>query len=326
MEESKKFSVSIILERIVVKLCVIRLVVLGLILVPLLLAWLELVQPVNYFVHSRQELLTAFFVLGFGLNVCFLVTWKYFTSLRLFFFLQLASDFFLTSFLVLLTGGLKSSFSFLFLVILFLYGRTLGQRVALHASFGIGLFFACLAIIQYVYPRFWGLEIFSSGELIYYLFLHFLAIILVNVLIKLGKGQEEDLILQLLEHEIVLGHAESLKKQVFDWMLSGLLVLNEKGHISAINKKAQEFIGTTDVKQVLKRSLRELSPELFSYWQENRDRTPRLREIRFNDGRILGIRVTSVPDENLYLLIFRDITEFRRMEKRLQQMEKLVSV
>ncbi len=326
MDEVKNFSVSFILERIVAKVCVLRLVVLGLILVPVSLAWLGLVQPVNYFAHSRQELLTIFFVLGFGLNVFFLVTWKYFTSLRLFFFLQLASDLFLASFLVLLTGGLKSSFGFLFLVIIFLYGRTLGQRVALYASLVIGLFFTCLSITQYVYPRFWGLEIFSSGELIYYLFLHFLAIVLVNVLVKLGKGQEEDLVLKLLEQEIVLGHAESLKKQVFDWMLSGLLVLNEKGHISAINKKAQEFIGVKDVKQVLKRSLRELSPELFLYWQENRDRIPKLREIQLNDGRILGIRVTFVPDENLYLLIFRDITEYRQMERRLQQMGKLASV
>jgi len=324
--ETKIFSMSPILERIVVKVCVLRLALLVLILVPVSLAWLELIQPVNYFVHSRQELLTTFLVFGFGLNVLFLVTWKYFTSLRFFFLLQLASDIFLASFLLLLTGGIKSGFGFLFLVIIFLYGRTLGQKVALYASLLIGLFFICLTLTQYVYPKFWGQDIYEPSELTYNLFLHFLAIILVNVLVRLGKDQEEDLILKLLQQEIALGHAESLKKQVFDWMLSGLLVLNEKGHISALNKKAQEFLGVKDVKLALKRPLKELSPELFLYWHENRDRRPKLRETQLKDGRILGIRVTSVPDENLYLVIFRDITEYRQLERRVQQMEKLASV
>ncbi|MGM0423390.1 MAG: two-component system sensor histidine kinase NtrB [Thermodesulfobacteriota bacterium] len=315
------------LQRLLLRVCLFRLFFLVLLLLPLGLAWLAEGPQREYLGLFLEPAYTVFLVSGFGLTLFFLLGWPYFQNTLFFFRLQLVADLCLAAYLILLTGGLQSHFSFIFLALIFLYGRILGLKtakiLALCCSlFLLGLFIHALAD-NLLDP---SLEL-DLGRLTYFFSLQLLALGLILVLLNLGYSREDRLLSQLADQERRLRRSENIRSKVLDWMTSGLMVLDQQGDISSINRRAAQWAGQHEPRSCIGKPLSLLFPDMARVWS-SWDKSSSFRtEIQApGDEQIFGATFTPIAWENSSLIIFKDITRIKDLEQQVQQMEKLASI
>ena len=314
------------LQQLVVRVCLYRLVFLILLLVPLNLVWIREMPARGYFDFFLVPEYTIFFIIGFGATIFFLLFWSRFSNILLFFRLQLFADLVLATYLVLLTGGVTSHLFFIYLGIVFLYGRILGIKAANRTAGLIICISVVLAVCSSMRIIPWWQPQLAASEVAYYFFLQLLALGLVLMLIKLGYGRENQLLLKIHYQEKALHRSETLKSRVFDWMDSALLVLDEHGRISTLNRKAIELAGNKHYHQVIGHPLRDAFPRLARIWAEWEKQQSFRMEIPQRDGSIFGATFSPVPEESGTLILFKDITRIKELEERIHQMEKLASI
>lgn len=312
---------------LITKICVVRFVFLSLLLVPLALIWRLPQMPQNILVHFTPR---AFFWLisaGLATNIILLSTWSRVRDFVRFLRWQLATDYVLSAILIIATGGIKSGFVFLLILLVFLYGRISGVKTGLwFAILTLGTM-ALVAIWQYHSPESWNLEPLTFLGIGFILGLQALALGLVVLLLRLGQGQEQQLLRDLQAKELALQQAELLKTLVFDWMESGLLVLDHRGSISAINRQAAIWAGLSDPREALGVPLHSYFPTLAKVWDREKNTASDRLEVLERKGDILfGLRLTPLPDSQGTLILFSDITPVRLLESRIRQMEKIEAV
>ncbi|MFP4072025.1 MAG: two-component system sensor histidine kinase NtrB [Desulfovibrionales bacterium] len=317
-----------ILERIVARICVVRLVALGLLIIPLTLTWIWEDRPQGILIYLDPQEYAALIVTGFALTIIYLLAWSRIRQIMFFLKLQLVTDYLISTGLIALSGGLKSGFVFVLLGLTYLYARTLGFVTGVWFAALAALFLAGCGMVQFLYPGLWGYEPFPGSDLLFTFFLQVFALGLILILTRMsrGQGKEEKLIQDLHSKERALRQAQILKSLVFDWMESGLLVVDEHGMVSAINRQAGIWAGTEDAGEVVGRPLKEYFPAITSLWQEHKSVPSDRLEIYEREGKVLyGLRITPLPDKGA-LIIFSDITPVRKLENRLRNMEKLAAV
>lgn len=122
--------------------------------------------------------------------------------------------------------------------------------------------------------------------------------------------------------------SSSLKQLVFDWMESGLIVLDQAGNISAINRQACSWAGIDDPAEcTTKQPLSRVFPALAALISaEGTPLGERLEVFEPARNMLFGLRITPLPDRRGRLVIFSNITPFRKLESRIRQMERLAAV
>jgi two-component system sensor histidine kinase PilS (NtrC family) len=306
-------------------ICFFRLIFLVLLILPLALSdagetvlsdTLKIVQQGHY---------VAFLVSGFGLTLFFLLTWKRFTDVLFLFRLQLGADFALCSYLILLTGGVTSYFFFLYLGIIFLYGRLLGLSTAKRITVATFCLTLVLAFLQYQQPVVMISPPLDLRQAMYYPVMQLIALLLITSLLRMGYTSEDQLLHELARKQQQLQRSEELKTKVFDWMNSALLVVDPRGYISVMNQSALELAGVKDYPAALGRHLREIFPPLAELWQEW-DKTSHNRTETIMGERTLGATLGALPENMGSLILFSDITEIKALQDQVKQMEKMASL
>lgn len=316
------------LQQLLLRICFFRLCILILLLLPLGLAWLDQGQQSQYLGLFLEPTYTIFLVTGFALTLFFLLSWSLFQSSLFFFRLQMLADFCLTCFLILLTGGLQSHFSFLLLALIFLYGRILGIQTAKWLTLCCSLFLVGIfAWDMYLYVLPPGTDL-DPAQQVYFISLQILALALVLLLLNMGYGRENRLLFKLAKQEQLLHRSEVIKSKVLDWMTSGLLVLDQQGLISSINRRAAEWAaGKPDPRACIGRPLSELFPDISLVWSKWDQDTNLRKEVKIHsENKVFGATFTPIAQERSSLIIFSDITRFKELEQQVQQMEKLASI
>ncbi|MDZ7758824.1 MAG: ATP-binding protein [Desulfovermiculus sp.] len=308
-------------EHMAVRVCLARLIFLLFLLIPLSLTWM--VSPEEDTTYSVLPELgyQIFLICGFLLTIVFLLVRNRFSNRIAFFWIQLGADLTLVCFLLLISGGLKSNFAFIGLALLFLYGRTLGQRAANTLAACLGVFYLGLALFQtmnFVHPL--GLDeacLFSS--------LHLLALALMLLLVRMHAGGVNSLVQEMAERDRRLRHSESIKRKVMDWMSSGLLVVDRQGLVSTINPQALSWAHLRDISQAVSRPLAEIFPGLHARWSRWDGQEPVRTEFHFSDH-LFGATLTQLPDQQGTLILFSEITRIKELERQVQEMEKMATV
>ncbi|ACV67486.1 two-component system sensor histidine kinase NtrB [Desulfohalobium retbaense] len=313
-------------HRLVLAAGIVRLVCLGLLLIPQALIWGGDTTPEFMFRYGGEVLYTVALVAGFLLNIVFLLSWKRFVSTSWLVGTQLGTDIVLALVLVVLTGGVSSPFTFLFWGIVFFHGRVLGRRPSLAIGVGVAVLMGGLGAVQVVWPEIWHLQ-GAPGQLGYYLSLQWVGLGLVILLVRSSRSETEKLFARLRRQEQALEEAEALKAKVLDWMDSGLMVLNTRGEVTSANRQALLMAGEHRLDSVLGRPLRDVFPAFDPYWQKWRHDGRRERdEVQDPDQRVYGVRMLLAPDQQSTLVLFADITEIRRLEQRVREMEKMATI
>jgi two-component system sensor histidine kinase PilS (NtrC family) len=276
---------------------------------------------------NRDFQYILFFVTGFSLSIVYLLATKKIIGSFLLFTFQLFADIFLTTWWVVLTGGSFSSFVFLYILCLFFYGRIVGFRTIIFSSFFVWILLFIISCFQFYYPQYWGQSHIRGSDLAFNYSLLTLALILISSLVKLSRTAENRLLHRIIEQEDALRKAENIKYRVFDWIDAGLLVVNHDGKITTINQRALDWLPEHDRNEMIGTGFDAYFPEFLPFWKE-RDLSCLRRSmvISTQRGLVFGFKMTELPDNQGWMILFSDITEVQRMEKQIKEMEKLATV
>lgn len=277
-------------------------------------------------VHRDSQYI-VFFVCGFSLSIVYILATRKFIGSFLLFRFQLFADIFLTTWWVVLTGGSFSAFAFLYILCLFFYGRIIGFKTILFSSILVWILLFIISCIQFYYPQYWAQTHIRGSDLAYNYSLLTLALILVSSLVKLSRTAENRLLYRIIEQEEALRRAEELKYRVFDWIDAGLLVVNRAGKITTVNQRALDWLPGHDRNEMIGNGFDEYFPEFLPFWQERELACLRRNMvISTQRGLVFGFKMTELPENQGWMILFSDITEVQRLERQVKEMEKLASV
>jgi len=311
------------LRSVTVKICLIRLVLLTLFFGLILGVWSNLISFGHYFLdYNRYVILTL--VLGYGISLYYLLFWSRFESIRFLLLSQLFFDTCLSLLIIFITGGLKSDWYFLVVIIIFLYGRMLGIKWSFIVSIIYICFYSCLLWLQYKYFFWWNKQEFSFPALLFSYVLLCLAIALTNLLIFLHKSREKTLTDELISQEIALARARALQKEILEVVDVLLFVLKEDGTILFANDKAAQFLGRKRAVFVLNKKLSLFSPQLNKYFQTHKT-TLHTFKCTFDQSVFLG-NISFLSAHQSYVFYLKDITEEEQWQKKMFQMKKMASI
>ncbi|ACU91195.1 signal transduction histidine kinase, nitrogen specific, NtrB [Desulfomicrobium baculatum DSM 4028] len=310
-----------------IKFSVIRL---GIMVFLLLLAIAEIINISDRGMRleiNRDLQYILFFVSGFSLSIIYLLAAKRFIGSFLLFRLQLFADIFLTTWWVVLTGGSFSAFAFLYILCLFFYGRIIGFKTIIISSFLVWILLFIISCFQFYYPQYWAQTHIRGSDLAYNYSLLTLALILVSSLVKLSRTAENRLLFRLIEQEEALRKAEEIKYRVFDWIDAGLLVVNHDGRITTVNQRTLDWLPGHDRNEMVGTRFDAYFPEFLPFWKDRELACLRRNMvISTHRGLVFGFKMTELPENQGWMILFSDITEVQRLERQVKEMEKLASV
>jgi nitrogen-specific signal transduction histidine kinase len=276
---------------------------------------------------SRDFQYILFFVSGFLLSIIYLLATKRFIGSFVLFRFQLFADIFLTTWWVVLTGGSFSAFVFLYILCLFFYGRIIGFKTIVFSSLIVWILLFFISCVQFYYPQYWGQIHVRGSDLAYNYSLLTLALILVSSLVKLSRTAENRLLYRIVEQEDALRKAENIKYRVFDWIDAGLLVVNNDGTITTVNQRALDWLPGHDRNDMIGTRFDAYFPEFLPFWKDRELSCLRRSMVISNQrGLVFGFKMTELPENQGWMILFSDITEVQRLERQVKEMEKLASV
>ncbi len=254
---------------------------------------------------------------------------------RLFIQSQIAWDLVFVACLTVLTGGLKSFFSFLFVLIILSSSVFLGRREILVVASAAAILYGSLLDLQFYgyLPEIGGMGLndkVDARDFFYAIFIHVMAFFLTGLLggtlsERLRKSEQA-----LEKKEIDFEELERLNRTILDNITSGLMIVNAAGRIRSFNAAASRITGFS-LEEIYNRDIRELFPAM-PVFQGTDFAVVRRREgsilDRHGKRRTLGYATSLVEDpEGISLLItFQDLTHLKEMEDQLKRADRLAAV
>ena len=229
---------------------------------------------------------------------------------------QIPFDVALACAVVFLTGGVRSPFSFLFLVAIIGAAVLLGARGAVVGFAGVAVGYAVVVPLRMVVL---GTQSpLPAAEIAVQL--------VAQVLIAILSGYIGEQLMRaggsLSERERDLRELTALQDEIVRAMPSGLVTSDGGGRVSFANPAAGGIFAQP-AQALVGLPLRELVPGL-----ENTSPGRRIeRTVTTPRGeRVLGLSVTPLRSSEGQLLVFQDLTELRRMEAELERIDHLATL
>lgn len=288
------------------------------------------VAPTEVSTTAIDRLIYGLLTLGIVINVGFLVQLRRArTLLRTQAVIQFSSDLALIAVLVYFFGGATSPFSSLFFVVIILAAAFLGQRAGLVTAAAAWILFAFAALARKFAWLPWAPAADDPlSEVLYRLLLHLAGFLLVALLTsklaqELRWAQRDLAALQGIHRDIV----ESIPSGLVTFSPDGTVVTANAASPKILLRPDEDFVG----RSVMATGLFEDTP-----WQEyaaagSADR--RRFEVSLRDGdeaRPIGFslnELTSQAGEPVgYVLIFQDLSEWRKLQEELQLKDRMAAV
>jgi len=248
---------------------------------------------------------------------------------------HVAADVLAATGLVYLTGRPESVFTILYPVAIVNGAMGLGRRGAV-----LGASAASVAFCSLVFGMENGLidpastylahPALPPSRLFLTLVLNVSAFLLAGALASFLAEQAQGARAQLADRQTRLDQLEALYSAIVKSISSGIVAVDEQGRITYLNRAGSEITGLTE-ERALGKNLHELVPALGealtrSSW------TGRQRNeatVRGADGRerVLGWAAARLAEgAHGNVIVFQDLTEFRRMEEAMQRADRLAVV
>jgi len=230
-------------------------------------------------------------------------------------------------FLIHLTGGIESWFSFLLILVVIGAGITLSKRA--------GIVMASLSSILYgmlMEYQFYGLAgPFSPGlgerDFIYNIFSNFLALFVSAYLTGYISSRLEKTTLHLEKKALDFRELAVFNKEVVENVPSGLVTTDLEGRVLFFNKAAETITGRTRTEAVGE-DIHNIFPFLGDL-----DQIHARAEGTISAGeekKVIGITVTRMQNgggEDIgYIAIFQDLTQIKSMQEEIRRKEKWAAI
>lgn len=251
--------------------------------------------------------------------------------------IQVVWDLLFVTVLILFTGGILSPYSFLYLLSILIAGMLLGRRQALYTASLCGILYGTILDFQYFgYLSFIGLSQeeayqFGAFRLFYTIAFNLIAFgltaFVTGLLAERARLSEEALQRSSIDYQ----ELAQLNSAIVIHSESGLLTTTVTGRIRVFNPYAEAIVGLSQF-DAYDKPIETVFPLLHGCINGNNDATKLEFEYRRVDGTviILGYRIASFTDSNGtlagYIVSFRDVTNFRRLEAALKKADRLAAL
>lgn len=248
---------------------------------------------------------------------------------------QIIWDLLLVTLLLLLTGGISSPYSFLYMLSIINASILLARREAIYTASLCGILYGAILDFQY-YGKLavFGLnqaQHYDARYILYTIFVNILAFyltaFLTGYLAERVKKSESALKEKVIDYE----ELERLNSSVVSNIDSGLISINNDGSIRVFNHHAAELTGITQ-EEAYDRPLTEVIDgfTLFS----DKILTFSEGEIDYNtkngEQMIFGFRSVPFPDKEGnpagVIIHFKDLTQMKRMKEQLKRADELAAI
>jgi len=259
-------------------------------------------------------------------------------------YVQVMADLIHITVIIYITGGINSSFSFMYSL------SIICASILLYMSGGIitatvsSLLYSCLMILQYyqmISPiqMDWLITSTYAGAPLYFpIVINVSAFYLVAFLGSFLAQQAQKSRVQLQEKQVDLEKLEALSENIIHSINSGLLTLDNERRIITFNRAAQEITGLV-LSQVYMKPVEEVFPGIELHVSPaEEDMSNRMSNPRFEmpfarqDGKILqlGLSLSILRDnrgkEVGRILGFQNLTSIKEMQDYIQRMDRLAAV
>lgn len=239
--------------------------------------------------------------------------------------------------LLLLTGGISSPYSFLYLLIIISASMLLSRRESLYTAALCSILYGAIMDLHY-FGRLssWGLppEVdrhVEPGNLFVIIFVNIVAFFLTAVLTGYLSERLRASERALRKQEIDFAELERLNTSIVSNLSSGLLTINEEGRIRAFNPYAERLTGYSQEEvydQPLSEVIPAFSPLLDSLFCPSQD------EIEFvsREGKnyVFGFKSVPIPNKegttHDAIIEFQDLTLVKKMKAELERADRLAAI
>ncbi len=245
----------------------------------------------------------------------------------LFFYGQLIADVVFVEVLILLTGGIESWFSFLFIILTIVSAVVIGRRGGYIIGTMAGLIYGAMIDLQYygLLPVRYDTN-YQFREFFYNISLNFLGIYLTAFLMAHLLKRLERTSESLLKKDTDLRELVKFQSEVIENIPSGLFTTDNSGRITLFNSAAEKITGKA-AQEVYARPITEVFPFLSLPLS-----TGRLQGTISRGGKpvFIGMNIseyTNAQGEKVgYIGTFQDVTKIIQMEEMVKRKEKLAAI
>ena len=278
--------------------------------------------------------LTSFFTLLYA------TAFRQVRNLRWMAYLQLTGDVLVITLLLYFTGGVRSSFSFLYILVIITASILVYRRGSLYIASVSSVFYGLLVDLLYynVIPHYdlQPSEIADiTNRLIYYnIFLHIFGFYFTAWSSSYLSERLRRTRTELEEMDEDLSDLKLLHQKIINSMTVGLILTNLEGRINFINEAGLQLLGLP-LHQVLGGDVVRLFTKSIDLQQirqalQKQKVVPLEREFpREKDHLLMGMNLSFLHTQrgtpSGIIVVFQDITETRKMERQLRMQERMVA-
>ncbi len=253
---------------------------------------------------------------------------------RFFAQIQLLWDLIFVTAIILITGGVLSAFSFVYLLVIISASFLLTRRQTFFVSGTAAILYGGLLDLQYFgYLRILNNEIPTALDpYLYSVFVHVVAFLLTGLLSGTLAGRWRSSEAELQRKSIDYQELERLNSTILSHISSGLMIINRRGRMRSFNAAAEEITGY-QLEEVYDRDVREVFPNLPVINDEGYclvTRAETITENSLHQKIVLGYATTLIKDHQEndvgLLVTFQDLSQLKEVEEQLKRNDRLAAV
>ncbi len=312
-----------------------RLVVVSLFLVSI--TYFNIKQP-DFFPDVMLREVTFLIVFTYLFSIISLTVLRYTSSfIRTLGYAQIIWETLFVSILVVLTGGISSTYAFFFNLAIISASFLFGRREAFYTAGFCGIIYGSIIDLHF-YGRLQGIGLlrdpkdpYSPNYILSLIFTNLLAFLLTAILTGYLAERARKSETALKEKEVDYEELERLNSIIVSTLDSGLVTVNSFGRIRVFNRYASELTGINQ-EEAYDLELKDIFSdfEISSLTTHSEARREIVYQAISGSRKILSVKCTPLYDKEGTVLgaviDFKDLTEIREMEKKLIKADRLAAI
>ncbi|WP_020676441.1 two-component system sensor histidine kinase NtrB [Geopsychrobacter electrodiphilus] len=253
---------------------------------------------------------------------------------RLFAQIQLFWDLLFVTAIILITGGVDSAFSFVYLLVIVSGSFLLARRQTIYVAGTAAILYGGILDLQYFgYLNFLDIKVSTEyAPYLYSVFVHVIAFLLTGFLSgTLGERWHSSAV-ELQRKQIDYQELERLNRTILSHISSGLMIVNRRGRIRSFNAAAEEITGYR-LEEIYDSGVDDFFPGLGLIDEEGYriiSRAETVIEDRHQQRLIIGYASILIKDHTEadvgLLVTFQNLTQLKEIEAQLQRADRLAAV
>lgn len=293
--------------------------------ITLLLGAAYLFRIDDFYEHPRA--LASLIISLYVLTICYSLLLTRARSLFALAYVQLIVDVLAELWLISITGGIQSWFSFTLILTVLSSSIVLNKKAGYVIASISGILYGALLDLQFYHVLQVPHEPTAEKVFLYNIFVHVLALYLTAYLSGYLSSRLEKTARKLEEKDVYVKDLELFNLKVIESLPSGLFTADTQGSVVMFNRAAEEITGIRRDAIIGRRADSALPFLSFPFVE---GRVERIWQNSDQGQKIIGLHMSVLKDaggnHTGYICIFQDLTHYKTLETEIKAKEKWAAI